>query len=1241
MLKLHALKPRKFINPLLSKRSVTDDELQKFETALNHYLDELRKQITSRQTEPNIVSNALQPFFNAIGYAAKSYSQKGQSGIDLALMSDHEPSVIIEAKAYGSTAMISQNDLNKKAFHEAILYFMREREKGNRRLFHIIITDFYRWFVFDAKDFEKLFWQNSSFRKIFESVKDPSILGDRTSDFYNMTEKFISDMKSNTDLFEEPVIKCAYFDLGVRCSEKERIALYKLFSKDMLFKQFNPNDANSLNRIFYNEFLYILGLEEYQQGGKKLIGRSRTPQYGSLYENISRKLAQYGKNADFETVIQLMIIWINRILFLKLLESQLIRWNNDPSMAFLNAAKVKDFDKLEMLFFDVLAHRPEERAHREFDYIPYLNSSLFEVHAIEKEKLKISNLEDDCFVPYYKKTVLKEHNGKKKSGEVNTLHYLFEFLDAYDFSSEGNEEVVKEHKSLINASVLGLIFEKLNGYRDGSYYTPSFITMYMSKETIEKAVIDKFNAIKGWNCKTFNDLYDRIDDKEEANRIIDSITICDPAVGSGHFLVSALNTILRIKSELRILRDENGRTLRDYAFIVENDELIVKNDDGEIFEYRRGSREGTRIQKLIFSQKQKIIENSLFGVDINPNSVQITRLRLWIELLKHSYYDENGALVTMPNIDINIKTGNSLISRYDLHDEIDIPNIKHAVKEYKSRVKAYKEGDFFVTKDEIRTAIEDLKAKFGLILKAKWKQTEKLKKLLKQYVTDFGYDGLSDDLILKAAKYHYRQHGVLFDDEKITRAKAKERANLLKALEKCSMEIEEIEKGKIYENAFEWRFEFPEVLDDEGNFAGFDLIIGNPPYFNIDTFGAGSPMLRYLPEMYPDVYMDKSDILFYFIERATALSKSQTAFIVSNALLYSDKAGKLRNYIVKNNPVRKLINFERYQVFDEASITSMMIFLKKQHKSAAKVLNFKASDYDRGWLVAQMSNEENYFEVKFQKNGPFALVDAATAALNEKIDGKHPKLGELFHIGQGMQTAANKVFTFRSYPNEFDERYIKLKMSGKIIEKYIHKEAKEYLLYLEDVEYFEDLPIAVQEYLLEHKEKLSNRAEIKRNENRAWWKYTFPMHKGYYHLQKIWCSYRAKENTFCLDESSDYIGLTNTTVIFGTNRELDLKYILALLNSKLLNFRYKSIGKQTGGGIFEYFENQISKFPIPVIDRSEQEPFIVLIDRIFSLKEAGENTDELENEIDHMVYELYGVDENEIAMIEEMQLEVF
>ena len=387
-----------------------------------------------------------------------------------------------------------------------------------------------------------------------------------------------------------------------------------------------------------------------------------------------------------------MIIWINRILFLKLLESQLIKWNNSKDYAFLNKEKVGDFDRLEMLFFDILAKRPHERGHKEFDYIPYLNSSLFEPHPFEQKLLTIAALQDDCDMPYYSKTVLKDTRGKRKEGEVNMLHYLFEFLDAYDFSSERSEALVSETKSFINASVLGLIFEKLNGYKDGSFYTPSFITMYMSKETITKAIKEKFNQIKGWKCETFDELDDKIEDKKEANAIIDSLTICDPAVGSGHFLVSSLNTVLEIKSQLRILFDSDGRRIKDYELSVENDELIVRDDEGEIFEYRRGSREGTRIQKMLFGEKQKIIENSLFCVDINPNSAQITRLRLWIELLKNSYYDKSCNLITMPNIDINIKVGNSLISRYGLQDEIDIPNIKHASCVTKKRSRSTKKG---------------------------------------------------------------------------------------------------------------------------------------------------------------------------------------------------------------------------------------------------------------------------------------------------------------------------------------------------------------------------------------------------------------------------------------------------------------------------------------------------------------------------------------------------------------------
>ena len=814
------------------------------------------------------------------------------------------------------------------------------------------------------------------------------------------------------------------------------------------------------------------------------------------------------------------------------------------------------------------------------------------------------------------------------------LHYLFAFLDAYDFSSEGSEELVTQSKSLINASVLGLIFEKLNGYKDGSFYTPSFITMYMSKETITKAIIVKFNQVKGWQCETLDDLDEKIEDKKEANAIIDSLTICDPAVGSGHFLVSSLNTILEIKSRLRILYDAEGKRIKDYELSVENDELIVRDDEGEVFEYKRGSKEGTRIQKMLFHEKQKIIERSLFGVDINPNSAQITRLRLWIELLKNSYYDESGTLVTMPNIDINIKVGNSLISRYSLHDEIDIPNIKDAITRYKETVRNYKEGIFAESKEEIRQRIDEIKAKFSLSLKAHWSLQERYKELLMKYVNEYGMHELPNEIQVNAIHLGFYYHGKLFEEE-MTEAQKKDKEKLREKIIETYKEIEEIESGKIYENAFEWRFEFPEVLDEEGNFVGFDVLIGNPPYFNIDTFGAGSAMLRYFPEHYPEIYMDKSDILFYFIKLATDISRNQTAFIISNAMLFSDKAKKLRNFILENNPIEKIINFEQYQAFDEASIVSMMIFFNKSYHLQTKVLNFPDKIYQREELIEQINKEANYFEVNFTQNAPFALIDEKIERINRKIDSSHPKLGELLHVGKGMETAANKVFTLKDYEAvEFDDAYIKCKMSGEIIKKYIHEPAKEFLLYLEDVESFDELPENIQKYLLEHEDKLKNRAEIKRNKQRDWWKYTFPMHKEYYIYPKIWTSYRAKENKFCLDTSSEYIGLTNTTVVFGIHEILDIRYILALLNSSLLNFRYKSIGKQTGGGIFEYFENQISKLPIPFLDPEGQKPFIDLVDQIITLKKEDKETADLEARIDAMVYELYGLSEAEIAVVE-------
>ncbi len=163
--------------------------------------------------------------------------------------------------------------------------------------------------------------------------------------------------------------------------------------------------------------------------------------------------------------------------------------------------------------------------------------------------------------------------------------------------------------------------------------------MYMSREAIQQTVVRRFNEEMDWSCKDYEALKNKdIDDLARANAIVDSMHICDPAVGSGHFLVSVLNEIIRTKYDLGILVDSTGKRIKkqEYSVDIENDELLVSDEDGNPFSYIPGNLESQRIQETLFNEKRKIIENCLFGVDLNPNAVNICRLRLWIELLKNA-----------------------------------------------------------------------------------------------------------------------------------------------------------------------------------------------------------------------------------------------------------------------------------------------------------------------------------------------------------------------------------------------------------------------------------------------------------------------------------------------------------------------------------------------------------------------------------------------------------------------------
>jgi adenine-specific DNA-methyltransferase len=1187
--------PREFINPLLSKRSVIQSDFEKFENNVKQLLH-----VNTSESEEH-QKNAVRDFLvHSFGYAINT---KGK--IDWAIFKDGKVEVLIEAKRLDNVSeMITPSELNRKALHEAILYFMQERDEGNNDLKHIIILTAFKWFVFDAKEFDRLFWSDRQIKKIYTDFKSPSILGDKTKDFYEAIAKHLK-----VNVADEIEIKCAHFDLSKELNKKELIAIYKLLSPDSLLKAFNPNDANTLNREFYSELLYILGLEEVKEGGKKLIGRAKSPQLGSLYENIGGKLTQYGKPNDFESIIKLMIIWINRILFLKLLESQIVKWNTNPSFKFLNAKKIDDFDKLEMLFFEVLAKKPRDRNHREFDYIPYLNSSLFELHEMEEKSLKISNLADDTHIAYYTKTVIKDEKSTKKTGEVCTLHYLFEFLDAYDFSSEGSEEIVHDNKTLINASVLGLIFEKLNGYKDGSFYTPSFITMYMAKESLTKAVLAKFLTCKGWDCQNLTELHNKIEDIKEANDIINSLTLCDPAVGSGHFLVSALNEILTIKSTLGILCDDNGKKLKDYRLELANDELIVKDDEGEIFEYQRQSSEKTRVQKALFKEKQRIIENSLFGVDTNPNSVNICRLRLWIELLKNAYYKEDGTLDTLPNIDINIKCGNSLISRFELKDELKIKNIKHEIENYKQKVSDYKEN--LGTKKEVLESINALKAKFNLSLKAEWKVQKTLNDKLLEYYKEFGFDKLSNELALKCLDWRNQVfQPALFGDKN-----EKKQNQLLEELSKLQAQIEEIETGKIYQNAFEWRFEFPEVLDEKGDFVGFDVVIGNPPYISLSKIKE----IDYGRLGY-EVFDKTGDILALFFEKALAISRANVSFIVSNSWLKTKYGVPLKKLFETSQT--QIINFEDSQIFEEATVESCIATIDKNKEARTELItikNFSAKDATIASLHVMIEN---------------SAEDDSDALLMHKIESRGKPLKEWkVSINYGIKTGFNEAFIIDTATKEAlcakdtkSAQILKPILRGRDIQKYMTNWAGFWLINSHN-----NPPIQVDNYpaIKEHFNQFDTQLEKRQDKGKTPYNLRNCAYLADFEKPKIVWGEISDEPKFAYDETGAYAEATSF-MMSGEN----LKYLLAFLNSKLSKWYFERISTTTGMGTNRWKKFKLELLPIAQTD--DENPFIDLVDKILTCKASNPkaNTAELEAQIDTMVYKLYDLSEEEIMIVE-------
>ncbi len=1151
--------------------------IENFEKEINSLLENAKRQ-DGEEFQKSKINKFLK---NTYGYECEPYEK-----VDSAIYVDGKAWVLIEVKALNNRNEFPKDRENplSKAFCQMVFYFLKEIENNNS-LKHAIICNAHEFFLFDCKDFCILFQNDKKIKQLHKNCAKKEGTDPTTKRFYSDLEEYLKkDFKGE--------LRYTHFNLSSD-DPKEFPLIYQVLSHEVLLKQKKTLDANTLNKDFYEELLYILGLEEQNEKGKILIKPSRTK------NSLSDALKEQYNDLDDEEVMALLIAWNNRILFLRLLESLLISFDHFKE-SFLTIENFTNFNALNTLFFEVLAKKNNERLKeikedKILGKIPYLNSSLFDKTPLESNGHEIRLLNNER-LEVYPKSILKKDEKYQNEEDLPLLEYLFVFLHAYDFTTTPKD--IKDNKNtsesrLINPSVLGLVFEKLNGYKEGSFYTPSFITSYMCKESITTTVLDKFNQKYNIECEKLKELKNYLknsykeDKRKEYLQVLLALRVCDPAVGSGHFLVSALNEMVRIAYKLGLI----ASLPLDATLELENDEILIKISN-KPFIYTRPSSEkeqSHQIQKELFDLKKSIIENCLFGVDINPNSCEITKLRLWIELLKYSYYifeegKNTNALETLPNIDINIKCGNSLISRFSLHDDLKkIPNIKKKIQEYKDLVAQYKDPNplFPLNKTDLTNKIQDLKTTFSLELKDPKTKAE-LEKTIEKHIKKYNFFALDDKSLLDGLNYFIPS---LFGALKLSPKEEEEAFASYGRIRALRKKLDDALSGREYQNAFEWRFEFPEVLDDEGDFLGFDCIIGNPPYINTRELSKNNSATK---EKYRQIYREVSgsyDIFILFILMGLRLQKvSNFAWIIPNKFTSTEYGRLIFEKLKSENKIKSIVDVSYIKTFESASVYPILLIGKNN------------SVYSEYYIESQDDLSDNNLKERTLSIANLHFITMAQYGLK-------------FQSGTtGFE--AQKIFSYIQSGSQQDS--IPFAVSGSI-DKYVCDTSR--------------VPYMRKCFKYPH---ISIKVPVAKTKIDFWTN------------EKIVIAGMTKviEAYYTKTPLALGVGIYAIYDFCGINPLL----ILGVLNSSFMSWyaRENFKDKHMSGGYLGLNKGNLEKLPMFELEKSNQptaDKIIALVDKILALKEKDPkaNTQKLEKEIDALVYQLYHLTDEEIKIIEEGQ----
>ena len=774
-------------------------------------------------------------------------------------------------------------------------------------------------------------------------------------------------------------------------------------------------------------------------------------------------------------------------------------------------------------------------------------------------------------------------------------------------------------------SVLQFVIEKMDQDRT----IPPYVVTYMCRDAVTRVILQRFKEVIGESYTSLTELSFKISDNiEEANEIINSVRLCDPAIGSGHFLVTLMNEIIAVKSQLGVLADKDGNPLFRYRVQADKEDglLVYDRKSFDTFKFKPADAESRRIQDTLLREKQIILANCLYGVGTEHFSVSMSKLRLWVELLKHICWEDNP-IPSRPFFEGNIRCADPLVSRIPVSEDLRhiFKQIKISVSEYKKYVSDYKNATTKADKNIYAQFIDQVK-----------------KKLLVEITLD---DRSNKELLKWQKELAVLTSPKLFElddsDDKSMKIKQIE-AQLM--VDKYKQRIDDIQHNPMYERAMEWRYEFPELLDESGDFTGFDLLICNPADVQINTsIRAGDA---------PTLYYELGYLLLkpaYFISHITAESWMKS--------LLADQMQLNLNQDI--NPLLT-VEFENPQASDNLlEEKGIMVLQKARNRQRMMTCRIKEGfDAQTDSLDDYIRQNSELFVVESDikvVSPSFAMLPDVEKRIKAKIEKYGtPLISWDIQMNTGIRTGCDDAFVIDGKTKDDfiladykNTDIIKPLLLGENLSRYKHEYSNQWLicipwhfplLYDKNIcsasekaeERFRQQYPIIFRHLVKFRERLLTRnpkevgvifewyAVQHFGTSNEWEDYTKP---------KIVWKRESPAPGFYLDYSG--CAIMDTTCFITGQR---LKYLLGFLNSKQGRFMLHDSQHLPNGDIhIDTLTLETMRIPVPGV-KTESE-MISLVNKRTSDAYQNEYND-IDEKINQLVYDMYELDAEERGYIE-------